>query len=80
MNHILDLIPNAANSVVHYSGVPILCDKIQKFEYIDVAENAIRALEKISHDHADVILDGGALSILLNIIDFFVSPVQVKFK
>lgn len=50
---------------------------MQKFEYIDVAENSIKALEKLSYNYGEEILNNGTLPIILNIIDFFFSNIQV---
>ena len=76
--HILDLVPQAAGILILNEGVPVLCQKIQNFEYIDVAENAIRALEKISIEHGAAILYSQGLSIMINMIDFFVASTQVS--
>lgn len=58
-------------------GVGTLCEKVQYFEYSDVAENAIKALEKVSLDYGDAILKCGGFSILINTIDFFIQGIQV---
>ena len=50
---------------------------MQNFEYIDVAENAIRALEKISEGYGGAILSTGGLDLMINMIDFFVVSIQV---
>ena len=50
---------------------------MQNFEYIDVAENAIRALEKISEEYGGAILGTGGLDLMINMIDFFVVTIQV---
>ena len=57
--------------------VVTLCEKVQYFEYSDVAENAIKALEKVSLDYGDSILKCDGFAILVNTIDFFVHNVQV---
>ena len=64
--------------LVNNDGVGTLCEKVQYFEYSDVAENAIKALEKVSIDYADSILKCGGFSILVNTIDFFVQNIQVR--
>lgn len=50
---------------------------MQNFEFIDIAENAIKTLEKISHNNSYAILHAGGLPILIKLIDFFVISVQV---
>lgn len=73
----MEIFPNAGKIIVQIGGISILCEKMQKFEYIDVAENSIKALEKLSYNHGEEILNNGTLPIILNIIDFFFSNIQV---
>lgn len=40
-------------------------------EYIDLAENSIKALEKISHENSLTLLDNGAFCAILSFVDFF---------
>lgn len=65
--------------IVKHHGVAVLCEKMQNFEFIDIAENAIKTLEKISHNNSYSILHAGGLPILIKLIDFFVISVQVNF-
>ena len=76
--HILDLIPQSAGILIINEGIPVLCQKLQNFEYVDVAENAIRALEKISTENGSALLESKALEIMINMIDFFVASTQVS--
>jgi len=69
--HIVELIPESAIVLVNHNGVQILIDKITNIEYIDVAENCIKVIEKISVEHANVIVENHAFSVLINYIDFF---------
>ena len=78
MTQLLDIVPQAAAILVNHGGISVLCQKMQSFEYIDVAENAIRALEKISVDFGAGILAIGGLGIMLTMIDFFESKTQVN--
>lgn len=71
-------MPQASNILVSSGGISILCQKMQNFEYVDVAENAIRALEKISVEHGSAILNAGGLEPMMNMIDFFVVSTQVR--
>lgn len=52
---------------------------MQKFEYIDVAENSIKALDKLSNEYGEEILNNGTIPLILNTIDFFFSNTQVLF-
>lgn len=75
--HILDIMPAASKFLVNSGGVEVLCQKMQNFEFIDVAESAIKALEKISYEFGLSILTTGGMEMMLTMIDFFVSPTQV---
>jgi hypothetical protein len=77
LTQILDILPTTASVIVNNDGVSILCDKLQYFEYSDVAENSIKALEKISIEYGDCIIKAGGFTILVNTIDFFIQNVQV---
>ena len=79
LSNILEIAPNLSEVIVKNGGVNVLCDKMQNFEFIDIAENAIKTLEKISHNNSYAILHAGGLPILIKLIDFFVISVQVIF-
>ena len=49
---------------------------MQDFEYIDIAENAIKCFEKISLEYSNGILNIGGLPMMINIIHFLVSSCQ----
>lgn len=66
--------------MVNNEGVAVLCEKVQYFEYSDVAENAIKALEKVSADYGDAVLKSDGVAVLINTIDFFVQNVQVSLS
>jgi len=70
-------MPQSSRVLVNSGGVEVLCQKMQNIEYIDVAEAAIRALEKISFDYGLSILEAGGMEIMLTLIDFFVASTQV---
>lgn len=80
LTQILDIIPQACRIIVNCGGIEILCQKIQNIEYIDVAESAIRALEKVSVEYGPSILECGGMETMLNFLDFFVSATQVIFR
>ena len=79
ITHILDIMPAAGKILVNSGGVEVLCQKMQNFEYIDVAESAIKALEKVSYENGLSILNAGGMEIMITMIDFFVSPTQVNY-
>lgn len=48
----LESIPGSSAAVVHFGCIPPLCAKLMTIDYIDVAEQALLTLHKISADHA----------------------------
>jgi E3 ubiquitin-protein ligase TRIP12 len=71
ITHLVDIFPNVGNIVVSSGGISALCEKLGNFEFIDSAEHAIKALEKISHENAPAILKEGGFEAILNLLDFF---------
>ena len=76
LTQIMDILPNCCNTVVNCGGVKILVERIQHIEYIDVAEQAIKGLEKISTENPHSIVIAGGLGTMLNLIEFFDNTVQ----
>ena len=74
--HVVDVHPSSAAAIVHYDAVPALCEKLLTIEYIDLAEQALQALEKLSHEHPLAILRGGGMTAVLQYVDFFATGVQ----
>lgn len=54
LTHLIDILPAACAPVVHNQAVPALCAKLLNIEYIDLAEQAMSALEKLSVEHGGV--------------------------
>jgi hypothetical protein len=79
INHILDL--NAGLTSILTSkgneGVLLLWEKIQNLEYIDIAEQAIKTLEKVSHECPGALSETEGLSFMLQFVDFFTDSTQV---
>lgn len=40
-------------------------------EFIDMAEHAIKVLERLSYEHSEAILAEGTLGSVMNMLDFF---------
>ena len=75
--NIMDIFPNAVNTIINHQGVTSLSQKIQSLEYIDLAEKAIKALERISSEAGNSVLINADLDIILNMMDFFELDTQV---
>jgi E3 ubiquitin-protein ligase TRIP12 len=64
-------LPASASSVVGNGAIGLLCGKLTSIEYIDVAEQAIQCLEKISYEHGAALVQSKGLSAVLGFLDFF---------
>ncbi|GAA5852212.1 hypothetical protein JCM8547_006700 [Rhodosporidiobolus lusitaniae] len=74
--NLMEALPGSAHSVVYAGAVPVLCDKLKDIQYIDLAEQTLSTLEKISEEVPSAIVREGGLAALLTYLDFFSSYVQ----
>lgn len=75
---LVDSLPHASGIIVSSGGIPVLTSKLLNFEFIDLAENSIKVLEKISIEHAGSILSDGAFENMVQTMDFFENSVQKR--
>ncbi|XP_009622742.1 E3 ubiquitin-protein ligase UPL4 isoform X2 [Nicotiana tomentosiformis] len=78
MTYLCEGHPRSSAYLVRHDAVPALCQRLMAIEYLDVAEQCLQALEKISHDQPIVCLQSGAIMAILSYIDFFSTSVQRK--
>lgn len=76
MCNMMDVLPSSPAALVHYDAVPLFCERLLNIEYIDLAEQALQALEKLSHEHPLAILRAGGMVAVLQFVDFFATGVQ----
>ena len=76
MCHMMDVLPSSPAALVHYDAVPLFCERLLSIEYIDLAEQSLSALEKLSHEHPLAILRAGGMLAVLQYVDFFATGVQ----
>ncbi|XP_039066065.1 E3 ubiquitin-protein ligase UPL4-like isoform X1 [Hibiscus syriacus] len=76
MTYLCDVYPRSSGFLVRHDAVPALCEQLLAIEYVDVAEQCLQALEKISRDQPHACLQAGAIMAVLNFIDFFSISVQ----
>lgn len=57
--------------IIKYDGISLIVSLTQNVEYIDLAENAIKTIEKISNENCQYLLDSDAFCSILIFIDFF---------
>lgn len=74
--NLMEALPQSTGSVVHNGAVEILCQKLLEIQYIDVAEQALTTLEKISVEFPSEIVRKGGLGACLNYLDFFATSTQ----
>ncbi|GAA5933715.1 putative ubiquitin-protein ligase UFD4 [Sporobolomyces koalae] len=74
--NLMEALPGSAHSVVYAGAVPVLCSKLQDIQYIELAEQTLSTLEKISEEVPSAIVREGGLSSLLTYLDFFSFHVQ----
>lgn len=74
--NLMEALPGSAHSIVYAGAVPVLCDKLKDIQYIDLAEQTLSTLEKISEEVPSSIVREGGLTALLTYIDFFSFHVQ----
>lgn len=74
--NLMEALPSSVSSVVYGGAVPVLCEKLIEVSYIDIAEQAVSTLEKISFEFPAVIVREGGLVACLSYLDFFPTSTQ----
>ncbi|KAI9280212.1 hypothetical protein BC943DRAFT_283384 [Umbelopsis sp. AD052] len=76
ISNLIEAMPSAMGTVVYSGAVPVLCQKLKEIQYIDLAEQALSTLEKISAEFPNAVVREGGLSASLMYLDFFNTHVQ----
>ncbi|KAK2734632.1 Ubiquitin fusion degradation protein 4 [Myotisia sp. PD_48] len=74
--NLMEAIRGSVSNVVHGGAVPILCQKLLDIQFIDLAEQALSTLAKISVDFPASIVRAGGLTACLTYLDFFPTSTQ----
>ncbi|KAF5336718.1 hypothetical protein D9758_015081 [Tetrapyrgos nigripes] len=74
--NLMEALPGVAHTVVYHGAIPVLCSKLIEIAYIDLAEQTLSTMEKISEEFPSSIVREGGLAALLNYLDFFSIAVQ----
>ncbi|ORY81328.1 Svf1-like-domain-containing protein [Protomyces lactucae-debilis] len=74
--NLMEALPPATANVAYGNAVPVLCQKLLEIQYIDLAEQALSTLEKISKDYPSAVVKEGGLAACLTYLDFFSTSVQ----
>ncbi|KAF9924677.1 Ubiquitin fusion degradation protein 4 [Linnemannia zychae] len=76
LSNLMEAMPASLGSVVYSGAVSVLCSKLIEIQYIDVAEQSLTTLEKISSEYPHAVVKEGGLAAVLMFLDFFSTNVQ----
>ncbi|KAF4122101.1 E3 ubiquitin-protein ligase TRIP12, partial [Geosmithia morbida] len=74
--NLMEALPASVANVVYGGAVPVLCQKLLEISFIDVAEQSLSTLEKISVEYPGSIVREGGLTACLSYLDFFATSTQ----
>ena len=74
--NLMEALRGSVANVVYGGAVPVLCQKLLDIQYIDVAEQALSTLSKVSVDYPGSIVREGGLTACLQFLDFFATGTQ----
>ncbi|KAJ5923377.1 Ubiquitin-protein ligase Ufd4 [Penicillium verhagenii] len=74
--NLMEALRGSVANVVYGKAVPILCQKLLDIQFIDLAEQALSTLAKISVDFPASIVQEGGLTACLTYLDFFPTSTQ----
>ncbi|KAJ5665792.1 uncharacterized protein N7477_008240 [Penicillium maclennaniae] len=74
--NLMEALRGSVANVVYGGAVPILCQKLLDIQFIDLAEQALSTLAKISVDFPASIVREGGLTACLTYLDFFPTSTQ----
>lgn len=71
INNLLEINSGFSQSIVLYQGIPKIVALTQNLDFIDLAETAIKTVEKVSYENPFVLLENNALCHIINLLEFF---------
>ncbi|KAH8601489.1 ubiquitin-protein ligase-like protein Ufd4 [Bisporella sp. PMI_857] len=74
--NLMEALPSSTANVVYGGAVPVLCQKLLEIHFIDLAEQALSTLEKISVEYPASIVREGGLTACLTYLEFFATSTQ----
>ncbi|KAK2594683.1 Ubiquitin fusion degradation protein 4 [Conoideocrella luteorostrata] len=74
--NLMEALPASVANVVYGNAVPVLCQKLLEISFIDLAEQSLSTLEKISAEYPSSIVREGGLTACLSYLDFFATSTQ----
>ncbi|TPX62066.1 hypothetical protein PhCBS80983_g00610 [Powellomyces hirtus] len=76
LSNLIEAHPSSTMHVLQHGAVQVLVGKLMEVEYIDLAEQVLSVLDKISLDYPAAIIRANGLLAVLQYIDFFGLHVQ----
>ncbi|XP_076926012.1 E3 ubiquitin-protein ligase UPL3-like [Bidens hawaiensis] len=76
ITHLCDVLPSSCVVAVQYGAVSCFVARLLTIEYMDLAEQSLQALKKISLENPTACLRAGALMAVLSYLDFFSTGIQ----
>ncbi|KAF9078949.1 Ubiquitin-protein ligase, partial [Mortierella sp. AD031] len=73
---LMETMPASIEYVVHGNAVPVLCAKLIDIQYVDLAGEALMALEKISSQYPHIVVSEGGFAAALMDLELFSTNVQ----
>ena len=74
--NLIEALPQATATVVYNGAVPVIVSKLLTIEFMDLAEQALTTLQKISAEFPTSIVREGGLTACLQYLDFFPTSTQ----
>jgi E3 ubiquitin-protein ligase TRIP12 len=74
--NLMEALPASTANIVYGGAVPVLCSKLLEIGFIDLAEQSLSTLEKISVEFPSSIVREGGLTACLTYLDFFATSTQ----
>lgn len=76
LTHMMEALPSSSSAIAINGAAGPLCQNLLAIEYIDLAEQSLSALHKLSADYPHQIVSANGFQAVLSFIDFF--PVGVQ--
>lgn len=76
LTHMMEALPSSSSAIAINGAAGPLCQNLLSIEYIDLAEQSLSALHKLSADYPQQIVSSNGFQAVLSYIDFFSIGVQ----
>lgn len=76
LTHMMDALPSSSSAIANHGASEPLCQNLLSIEYIDLAEQSLSALHKLSVEYPHQIVRANGFQAVLSFIDFFSLSMQ----